>query len=250
MTITHVAGQSGNGSDSGVGPITVTMALTPVSGNVLIATYTSWYEEAVTSITETGVTWTPQIQYTASTYHFQVEIWLGVVGAGASKTVTVTHAAGSINSVVDIYEYSGIATTSFLDQTNYTSGGNGANIVTGSVTTTNNNELLIGVTVQLLATQSSAINGFTLYDGVQYNMVSNAYLEQIVSSTGTYQAGTNTATANGYGFAGCIATFKEATSTTARIASHRCMVGVGLQSRTPKFKPRMLGGMFKRPLPL
>ena len=68
------------------------MTSTPTSGNVLIAvigTTSSVNYATVVSISETGVTWSKQIGY-SYWYYDDAEIWLGVVGSGASTSITIT----------------------------------------------------------------------------------------------------------------------------------------------------------------
>lgn len=250
MAITHVAGQSGRGTcGSGATSIPVTMALTPTNGNVLIAAIYADTDQAnnVASIVQTGVTWAglgnPQVIKQAhvawnSGAYENVEIWIGIVGAGANTSVTVNlNAATSGGGVADIYEYSGVATISFLDKTATNLGHSDPKTTDTGTTaaTTQANELWIGATVAVDGTwgmfQSLPTNGFTLYDGVAilagtYNH-SLAFLEKIVSSTGAANSGT---TFNGSGdWAGCIATFFASTITPApkgTIAIHAKLAGI------------------------
>ncbi len=212
--------------------ISVTLSNTPTSGDVLIAvigtdlTSTNFNQPStitISSISQTGVTWTKQVVQTDSGgsyfawYAADVEIWLGTVSSGASTSVTIT-LSGSANggAVADIGEYSGIA-TSPLDKTAVNPSSTAStSTTTGTTTTTSQaSELWIGgVTVEAGATQSSSnsqppTNGFTLSDGSAYNSaMSVAYLQNIVSATGTASSGTTTTSSNRY--VGCIATFKAA----------------------------------------
>ena len=43
------------------------------------------------------------------------EIWVGVVGSGASTTITINH-GNATETAADVCEYSGILTSGFLDQ--------------------------------------------------------------------------------------------------------------------------------------
>jgi len=214
--ITRVQGNArGTGTSS---PIAVTIGSTPTSGNVLVAVISSGSSTAyrtVSSITETNVVWTYQIR--SQHYEFsymQVEIWVGVVSASASTSVSVAF-SGSMNKggVVDICEYSGVATSSFLDQT-ATSGGRNSPSNTGTTaTTTLANELWIGgISWYYITKQSSPTNGFAMLDGDVYTQGSCAYLEKIVSATATANSGTSGA--DNEGWAGAIATFKASAETT------------------------------------
>ena len=86
--------------------------------------------------------------------------------------------------------------------------GSSTHTVTGTTaTTTQAKELWIGgITVEASASQTTPTNGFTLLDGATTGVsTSVAYLENIVSTTGTASSGT-TISSNSY--VGCIATFK------------------------------------------
>jgi hypothetical protein len=203
----------GNARGTGTTSVSVTMASTPTNGNVLVAvigmnSYSA--SRTVSSITQTGVTWTYQIRKGAVyNVYMSVEIWLGVVGSGASKSVAVALSGeAELGAVADICEYSGVATSSFLDKTATNSGHNAATNTGTTDTTTQANELWIGGTAAATYTQSTPTNDFTLLDGAVYSFVSCAYLEKIVSSTGAANSGTTMSTA--YDWVGCIATFKAA----------------------------------------
>jgi hypothetical protein len=212
--ITHVSGQYGRGNVGyGEYSISVKMALTPTDGNVLIAVITSTGTLAnpatVLNITQTGVTWTEQVAgnfQTVSTY-YDVEIWLGVIGSGASTSVTVNLLNPTqIGAVADIYEYSGIASNP-LDET-ASNGGYSATTDTGAAITNQANELLIGGICCITSNQVSPTNGFTMYDGMAaVGVYGAAYLEEIVNATCIANSGT-TVTAGSW--AGCIATFEAA----------------------------------------
>lgn len=227
QTITHIVGQSGRGVTE-TDTLEVTMALTPTSGNALIAVigtgnYTSYV--TVSSITETNVVWTYQIgkqaneAYNSGFGYENVEIWYGVVSTGASKTVTIALNTVTLQAVANIYEYSGLLTTGFLDK-NATNSGHTDSTDTGTTaTTTQTVELWIGgiAAIENTSNQTAPTNSFTLYDG-NYSKYSGSsfylkvgYLEKIVSSTGTANSGTTCA---GNDWAGCIATFKAASSPT------------------------------------
>ncbi len=221
MTITRVQGDgSTNGHAVGSGSsISPSMTNTPASGNVLIATIgISDYNGAVTvsSISQTNVAWTKQKSINGYPYgdgHFWLdsEIWLGVVGSGASKNITVNlSGTPSYASVANICEYSGVATSSFLDQTASNFAISNPKIMdTGTTSaTTQANELWIGsVAAEAYGNLSNPANGFTLLDGVQVSPnLGNAYLEKIVSSTGTASSSVDDPDSID-GFAGCIATF-------------------------------------------
>jgi len=200
-------------------PISVTMSAAPQQGDTLIAvivtrSYTAY--STVSSITQTGVTWTHVTSGQGSGY-LDVEIWIGVVGSGASSSASVAVGSSVVAGVADICEYKGIA-SSPTDETASNSGSSTTTDTGTTPTTTQANELWIGGIVSASGSQlTSPTNGFTLLDGAGYNyLISAAYLEKIVSSAGTADSGTTASSAQ---WAGCIAAFKAATATTTTTSS-------------------------------
>jgi len=203
--ITRVQGNARGTSTTS--PIPVTMASTPTSGNVEVAvialhSYTSILR-TVTSITQTGVTWTYQIRQANGV--LGVEIWFGVVGSGASTSISISLSGTIYNGIADVCEYSGVATSSFLDKTATNTGSSKSPDTGTTATTTQADELWIGGTLLNTYAQTTPKNGFTLFDGVVYVYDSVAYLEKIVSATGTANSGTTGS--GGSPWSGCIATF-------------------------------------------
>jgi hypothetical protein len=214
--IARVQGNAKGTAPGGSTSITATLDYTPTEGNVLIAVVgagsTGAYAQEVTSISQTGVTWTKQVA-DDNNHNIASEIWLGVVGSGASETLTVnlyTNIVPGSMGIVDVCEYTGIATTNYLDKTASQNGGPSDVHYTGTTnTTTQADELWIGgIFVSSNYDQTSPSNGFTLLDGAaNYPYGSNlGYFEKIVSSTGT--AVTSSHTFNDAYYYGCIATFK------------------------------------------
>ena len=202
--------------------LSVSLTSAPTSGNSLIAvigTYDNSASSAITvsSITQTGVTWSRQTSevYGSGIFspYYNVEIWLGVVGSGAVTSVSIS-LSGSSREVVDICEYSGIA-ASPIDKT-AVSTGSSISGSTGTTTTTAQAQELwiggiaVGGSTSSGVSQSYATSGFTLLDGASYGSsspyTSTAFLEKIVSITGTANSGTTIGSSNRW--VGCIATFK------------------------------------------
>jgi hypothetical protein len=190
--------------------ISITCNATPASGDVLIACVATSgnINPAISAIIQTGVTWSVVKEEDDSDRYAYAHIWIGIVGSGAGRGVVVSlNAAANEGAVCDICEYSGIATSNYLDARSSAFGVTGPS--TGSVSTTSANELWIGCIACGLsssANQRSPTNGFSLIDGVSYSRVSLGYLEKIVNTTGTARSSVTSSRLTGY--CGCIATFK------------------------------------------
>src|SRR4030067_1955498 len=107
MAITRRQGNARNSITSGTS-IPVTLDAQPLSGNILIAVvgYRSTAgNEHVNSISQSGVTWNqnPEVYKQLNNGEGLVGIWFGVVGFGASSSITVTLAknvyrVGAVNA--------------------------------------------------------------------------------------------------------------------------------------------------------
>lgn len=212
MAISRIQYKRGTDTDT---TVSLTLDSIPTNGNLLVAVVGTCKENGyatVTSISQTGVTWTQQRAHgdSISIYYLYVEIWVGVVSSGsASKDITVNISDATFRGVIaDICEYSGLLTSGFLDKTANDHGISNSSDTGTTATTSQDNELWIGGTCILNATQSTPTNGFTLLDGTKYITNSTGYLEKIVSSTGEANSGTALSTSTLW--IGCIATFKAA----------------------------------------
>lgn len=198
---------------------TVTMGSTPTTGNTIIAVIApragGVTNSNVTAISQTGVTWTKQIEeHSGHSYVGGVFVWLGVVGVSPSIAITISLTNGYYyNCIADVCEYSGLLTANYLDKNATNKSSSGTACSTGATaTTTQADELWIGGISGINYGQTSPTNGFTLLNGTSSGgtgPVSCAYLEKIVSSTGTANSGT-TLGGSAY-WTGCIATFKGQT---------------------------------------
>ena len=216
MTIALVSGSYTRYTISSGSNMSFNLAQTPTQGNVLIAvigTNQTSGSETVSSITQTGVTWSPVIQNDTVVAD---EIWMGTVGSGASTSVSIALAQTVFAAVADICEWSGISSNP-VDKTQPNNGSNSTQTDTGTTaTTTQANELFIGTVGVYGQAQSSPTNSFTMLDGAYLNVtggISVSYLYKIVSSTGTANSGTTIASSSN-AWQGCIATFKAASTTT------------------------------------
>jgi len=224
------------GAAQGIGEsssITVTLTSTPLDGDVLVACIATnqWNSySAVSSVTQTGVIWMgmgnpqAQSQNAHNSYYYDAEIWVGVVGPGASQTITINFSgsAAPIGAVADVCEYSGVSTSGFLDKTASSNGLSQALLTGTTATTTQADELWVGCTAtdtgyynQTSSGTSSPTNGFNLFDGRWNNDISMAYLDYFADSTGNASSGTTMAL--GVNWVGCIATLKAANATTVPV---------------------------------
>lgn len=117
MAITKVNGPYTNNTQST--PNAGTLGWTPTAGNLLVAVVSIKSSGSPNPvITETNVTWTKQKEYQNSQdFNAYVGIYVGVVGASPSTSVSVDHGGdGSpYQFLVAIVEYSGLKTSGFLD---------------------------------------------------------------------------------------------------------------------------------------
>ncbi len=109
-------------TDSTTTPFTITLTTTPTNNNLLVAAITTNQSGGVTvsSIVQTGVTWTRQIaEYGGSGSNLNMEIWAGLIEAsGTPSTSASVTLSGSVHEAIgEMFEFSGLATSSFLDKT-------------------------------------------------------------------------------------------------------------------------------------
>ena len=214
--------------------ITVTMGSTPTPGNLLIMCVGWRTSPNLTSITQTGVTWTGggnglQVHKVSAALTTQNDIWLGTAGSGASTSITVNFSSSLSEGVADVCEYSGLAAASTVkDQAAGNTSTSTPHPDSGTTaTTTQANELWVASLTAHLSgntvTQSSPTNSFTLLDGADQNYsgvhYSLGFLERIVSSTGTAQTQVTCAHTPAT-WVGVIATFIASTASTASGSVH------------------------------
>jgi len=189
----------------GSSTLTDTLTLTPTNGNTLIAliSINCNSTEHVSSITQTGVTWTPQVTKNWSG-QFSVEIWKGVVGPNAGKSALITLNTTPRNGPsADICEYIGPLT---LDQS-ATNQGTATNGDSGTAALTSQaQELEIAGITSWEGTETTPTNGFLLLDGNTNNGVMQGYYEKLTAVVGAPDVGC-TFSAGNLNFVGCIATF-------------------------------------------
>jgi hypothetical protein len=217
-TITKI--QSARGTGTGTS-ITVNLPATPTEGDALIAVVGFKYSGAavsVSDIVQTGVDW-QFIQTSQANNKAIVIIWAGVVGSGASSSMTIQLTGAVTAAVADVGEYSGLNTEYILaNGCDQSTNGKGTTTPTNTGTTSTTrytNELWVAGTVLTNSlTQTSSTNSFTLTDGAVSGTISVGYLETIVSSTGDATTGTNFVGTGSNPWTAVIVTFPAASSMT------------------------------------
>jgi hypothetical protein len=178
----------------------------------------------VTSITQTGVTWTKDGNKIASFgSYFDAEVWTGVVGSGASANISIAYSiTGTIDAV--ICEYWGGASSVAVDKVSSGNSGVSTTVDSGTTGTTSTaNEVWVGSLFSVGGTVgwSSITNGFSLVNSVGYL----GYFENIVSSTGTADVSATVSISNPY--AGIISTTTIAAGTNPSSGHLFSLLGVG-----------------------
>ena len=167
--IAFVQQQTLNVATSGAGvnsvPLTLPNTITTGDALVLVIADQSQNTSTVSGVTETGATWA-KAQSTGSTADGDAEIWYALnVPSSASKMITVALTGTTNVQIADVSEYSGVATTSALDQktSNTGSGTGSAPVSAGSVTPSESGELIVSDAYLSngTGTQPAPSNGFT-----------------------------------------------------------------------------------------
>ncbi|MCX6867421.1 MAG: MBG domain-containing protein, partial [Verrucomicrobia bacterium] len=204
--------------------LSVTLGTTPVSGNSLVAVISTrgTSSSRITSITQTGATWTRASQ-AANSNGTTTEIWYAPNVSGAGKTITITQAS-ALRSAAVVMEYPGVLAVSPVDQTGNATGSSTAPVTGTTAATVQANELWIGgigyisstpTLGSLLNSFSSVANAQTSYSTASYNAKVYA-LERTVNSIGTASSGGTLSTSAQW--SGAIATFKMAMPSTLVLA--------------------------------
>ena len=203
---------------------TATLAAAPSNGNTLIAVIAtrSTSQGRITSITQTGATWSRATQSAAgSSTGSTTEIWYAPNVSGAATQVTINQTSGARSAAV-VIEYSGVLTASALDvvASSYSAGTAGTSASTGTTATATAQayELWIGG-IGLVSSGYSLSNipsSFTTVTSAQStnNTATNnakVYaLQSFASATGT--ANSSATISSSSQWSGAIATFKASIS--------------------------------------
>jgi len=164
-------------------PLSAAFAVRPSANDVLIMVGAAEHGGLAT-VTGGGATWARAAR---SLTNSNIEIWYGTTD-GSSGTVTITFAGTNPYPLwLVVTEWSGLATTSALDNATATAGG-GANASAGTIATTNANDLVVfGVADS--APNSWGTPGPGAWSGLQQvssQVITQAAWYRLVSATGSY----------------------------------------------------------------
>lgn len=209
MTIAHVVSTSATFGASSGG----TSAIDTTGANLLVVVVSSYYGAAAPTLTDSnGNTWTSVDHFVgsgAATNRLQMYYCIGgTVGAGHTVTCTISGAYGS----VAFAGYSGVASTTPLDQHTINGVGGATSVQAGSVTPSEANEVVIvGLGYQTAAATASIDGGFTkrVNDNPQSGVSFGVALGDLIQTTATAANPTWSWTGAGDA-AAVIATFKQA----------------------------------------
>jgi prepilin-type N-terminal cleavage/methylation domain-containing protein len=158
------------------------------AGNLIVA-YVVWDNpDAVNSVTDTrNNVYAPVSPSVPLGANASAQVFYAKNVAGGSNTVTATFATG-VNQFGLLYitEYSGIDKTNPFDAASPGGTGTGTNMDSGTVTTTNANDVLVGLGASLNGNVNGPSAGYTSRSSFQANLVEDL----TVTATGDYKATT------------------------------------------------------------
>lgn len=175
---------------AGVTMLAFTTPVTPTAGNRVLLDINCDFGSQVSSITQTNVAWTRKFAVNGN--QTRMELWLGIVSASPSTSVTINVNASDQFIVCKYSEWSGLG-TSLVGVAVTSLGGTSNTVVTGNKTTTYANVLLLAnLTSPNDSYSTGPTNSFTQYasSGAPIGVVpmtEGGY--RIVTSTGTYSTG-------------------------------------------------------------
>ena len=183
MAITRVQYKTGT-SNGDNATLTFSMDTAPTNGNILILAFGSYNVTSISSITQTGVTWSSVRDQVGTTSLVGLcAIWKGIVGSDASASLTIDVNDGSSQFLAAcVCEYSGLSGE--VDGVNSANSGSVASLSTGSADVTVSGSLAIVAADTYSTGIPTADNDFSLI--ARYNSVGHgAYFERNNVSTGS-----------------------------------------------------------------
>lgn len=116
---------------------------------------------------------------------FRIQLFAAANAAAGATTVTPTFSASLTRRGVAIHEYTNMATSSVAEGNAVYTSATGSTVTTGSVTTSNANDIIFSAVVASGAV-TSAGSGYTLRESANFG--SNGTEDRAVAATGTYTA--------------------------------------------------------------
>lgn len=195
------------------------------AGNLLVVIVVAGSGADTTAVNDTlGNTWTHAATAFNTGSGMRTELWYAENCLGGANTVTATLSA-SEGWVITIAEYSGLLTSGSLDQVNNSpTTASGATLNSGNITTTQNDELIVGggcIRDVVSGTVTTAA-GFTELSNLSTNRDANAS-HKIVSSTGTYAWTADSTQSDSY--AAVVASFKASGAPPPSLVPGRRYIG-------------------------
>lgn len=231
--------ETGKVRNNGTGTLECTFGVLPTIGNTIIIMVFGWSSGASPAFDATdnqsGNTYTTQVSRDAAFNFGESAIISGtVVGSAGTFTITLhNHGTGAFANIANCQEWSGITSVT-ADKTTSATGSSAAPSTGTTATTTQNEELLVGVTVansnQSWTANSGGSNpssGWTMpineTDSATFQAGAAVY--RTVNATGAYvHVWADTTSDN---WSGVIATFKGAAGGGGGTPPTRSLLGVG-----------------------
>lgn len=233
MAIAFVSAWTGKQNSNNSGGSTAGKAVTAGNFLVICTSGSTTTVTTTTSVSDTILQANPATFGTSPADMIRCQYVESAVG-GAAVTVTVAHAAGNFTAICAA-EYSGMATSSSLDQHSVAGTGNSGTLLSASVTTTQNDELLIGHGTIVAAVDTAWTAGASMTIRSQTNLDSVGACtfveDRILTATGSYTAGATKGAGSGQWIMG-IASFKAAAGGAATSdvrARSRTLVGLKIR---------------------
>lgn len=217
------SGTSGNTTS-----LSGTCASTPVSGNLLIAFIASnrgsGAARTVSSIVQTGVTWAIITGCKVANGFLGLEVWRGVVGAGASTSYTITISGTITGGAANLMEISGVSTT--IDATTVTNTGTSTSPSCGAYTTANGNDLIIaGLGYETNAAPGTNPSGYGVLTWLNSTLAISVQGNYIITGTKGSQTAAWTIGATGDIWATIIVALQVTRKTSTLTSSMSTMAG-------------------------
>ncbi|MGH9575186.1 MAG: hypothetical protein ACRD40_16860 [Candidatus Acidiferrales bacterium] len=231
-----VQSSAGDNSNGNGGPYTLPFSTPNSAGDLIIVSVSdlnsNLTSDSVSDTLGNGYMLATNTTNSEPSNTLQSQIYYAANIASGANTITVNFSAWDNRTTVQIFEYSGVATTSPLDQTT-SNVGNSSSLDSGLVTTTQVNELVFGI--------GFGNSGGTLMEGSGYTMeqyfscsACSTHLggeDRVASTIGTYDA--TFTDSNSYGWIAQIVTFKAAGAAGAGICGEPVTTGSAAPRRLP-----------------